>query len=145
MEPSDRADGVQTHRPHPEEAHRSRVYPRSAHQVRKSAGADLRCAVSKDGRWLGLTCGRPSRLAQSFEARAPSGARAPQDDVRAPEDEVDWCVDRFEPRKRNTSLHLARSAPFRTAADTQTPSDRANDKARRGNPAGLEPLLKAHS
>jgi hypothetical protein len=35
-----------------EEAHRSRVYPRSAHQVRKSATADLRCAVSKDGRWL---------------------------------------------------------------------------------------------
>jgi hypothetical protein len=32
--------------------------------------------------------GRPSRRAQSFEARAPSGARAPQDDVRAPQDEV---------------------------------------------------------
>ena len=27
--------------------------------------------------------------AQSFEARAPSGARAPEDDVRAPQDEVD--------------------------------------------------------
>jgi len=26
--------------------------------------------------------------AQSFEARAPSGARAPQDEVRAPQDEV---------------------------------------------------------
>src|SRR5437660_1740868 len=74
------------HRPHPEEAHRSRVYPRSAYQVRKSATADLRCAVSKDGRWLGLACG------PSFETRAilrgarpilrgarPS-ARAPQDD-----------------------------------------------------------------
>ena len=49
-----------------------------------------RCAVSKDGRWLGLACGRPSRRAQSFEARAPSGARAPRDDVRAPhQDEVD--------------------------------------------------------
>jgi hypothetical protein len=56
-----------THRPHPEEA---------------------RSAVSKDGRRLGLACGRPSRRAQSFEARAPSGARAPQDDVRAPQDEV---------------------------------------------------------
>jgi hypothetical protein len=44
-----------------------------------------RLAVSKDGRWLGLACGRPSRRAQSFEARAaPSGARALQDDVRAP-------------------------------------------------------------
>ena len=62
---------LETHRPHPEEAHRSRVYPRSAHQVRKSATADLRCAVSKDGRWLGLACGRPSRRAQSFEVRAP--------------------------------------------------------------------------
>src|SRR5207302_246404 len=58
-------------------------------QVRKSAAADLRCVVSKDGRWLGLACGRPSRRAQSFEARAPSGARAPQDDLRAPQDEVD--------------------------------------------------------
>jgi hypothetical protein len=27
--------------------------------------------------------------AQSFDARAGSGARAPQDDVRAPQDEVD--------------------------------------------------------
>ena len=59
------------------EAHRSRVYPRSAHQVRKSATADLRCAVSKDGRWLGVACGRPSRRAQE----------------RAPQDEVDACVD----------------------------------------------------
>jgi len=63
---------LETHRPHPEEA---------------------RSAVSKDGRWLGLACGRPSRRAQSFEARVPSGARAPQDDVRAPQDEVDRCVD----------------------------------------------------
>jgi hypothetical protein len=36
--------------------------------------------------------GRPSRRAQSFEARAPSGARAPQDEVRAPQDEVIDCV-----------------------------------------------------
>src|ERR1700730_8940730 len=91
-----------THRPHPEEAHRSRVYPRSAHQVRKSATADLRCAVSKDGRWLGLACGCPSRRAQSFEARAPSGARAPQDDVRAPQDEVD------DSKLGNAVLRLAR-------------------------------------
>src|SRR5271165_3857758 len=89
-------DGVQTHRPHPEEAHRSRVYPRSAHQVRKSATADLRCAVSKDGRWLGLACGRPSRRAQSFEARAPSGARAPQDDVRAPQSLTENEVESFQ-------------------------------------------------
>jgi hypothetical protein len=53
----------------------------------------LRCAVSKDGRWLGLACCRFSRRAQSFEARAPSGARAPQDEVRAPQDEVECCVD----------------------------------------------------
>jgi hypothetical protein len=44
--------------------------------------------VSKHGRWLGLACGRPSRRAQSFEASAPSGARAPQDEERAPQDEV---------------------------------------------------------
>ena len=37
--------------------------------------------VATYGRWLGLACGRPSRRAQSFEARAPSGARAPQDEV----------------------------------------------------------------
>ena len=49
---------------------------------------EARSAVSKDGRWLGLACGRPSRRAQSFEARAPSGARAPQDEVRAPQDEA---------------------------------------------------------
>ena len=67
---------LKTLRPHPEEAYRSRVYPRSAHQVRKSAKADLRCAVSKDGCWLGLACGRPSRRAQSFEARARRRARA---------------------------------------------------------------------
>ena len=35
------------------------------------------------------------------------------------------------------ALHLATNALVRTAADTQTPSDRANDKARRDNPAGL--------
>jgi hypothetical protein len=52
-------------RPHPEE------------------GACLHAPVSKDGRSLDLACGRPSRRAQSFEARAPSGARAPQDDVRS--------------------------------------------------------------
>ncbi|MFZ2140793.1 MAG: hypothetical protein WAV78_28360, partial [Xanthobacteraceae bacterium] len=39
--------------------------------------------VSKHGRWLGLVCGRPSRRAQSFEARAPSGARAPQEEARS--------------------------------------------------------------
>jgi hypothetical protein len=33
-------------------------------KVRKSARADLRCAVSKDGRWLGLAWG------PSFETRA---------------------------------------------------------------------------
>jgi hypothetical protein len=60
---SDRTDGASTHRPHPEEAHRSRVYPRSVHQERKSATADLRCAVSKDGRWHDLASGRPSRRA----------------------------------------------------------------------------------
>src|SRR5947199_311775 len=35
-----------------------------------------RSAVSKDGRGLGLACGRPSRRVQSFEARAPRGAGA---------------------------------------------------------------------
>jgi hypothetical protein len=55
----------------------------------ESDSEEARCAVSKDGRWLGVACGRPSRRAQSFEARAPSGARAPQDEVRAPQDEVD--------------------------------------------------------
>ena len=54
----------------------------------KSDSEEARSAVSKDGRWLGLACGRPSRRAQSFEARAPSGARAPQDEVRAPQDEA---------------------------------------------------------
>ena len=67
---SDRGTELKTHRSHPEEAHRSRVYPRSAHQVRKSARADLRCAVSKDGRWLGLACGRPSRRAHRSQACA---------------------------------------------------------------------------
>jgi hypothetical protein len=33
---------------------------------------EARSAVSKDGRWLGLACGRPSRRAQE---------RAPQDEV----------------------------------------------------------------
>jgi hypothetical protein len=61
---------LNTHRPHPEEAHRSRVYPRSAHQVRKSATADLRCAVSKDGRWLGLVV-VASRLAADLQRPFP--------------------------------------------------------------------------
>jgi hypothetical protein len=33
---------------------------------------EARSAVSKDGRWLGLACGRPSRRTQE---------RAPQDEV----------------------------------------------------------------
>src|SRR5580692_2951939 len=76
LKPSDlilRRRVAPSRRPHPEEL-----------------GA-LLCApsVSKDGRWLGFASGQPSRRAQSFEARAPSGARAPQDEVRAPQDEVD--------------------------------------------------------
>ena len=43
----------------------------------RSGSEEARSAVSKDGRWLGLPCGRPSRRAQ----------------VRAPQDEVDGCVD----------------------------------------------------
>jgi hypothetical protein len=34
---------------------------------------EARSAVSKNSCWLGLACGHPSRRAQSYEARAPSG------------------------------------------------------------------------
>src|ERR1700730_7989655 len=33
----------------------------------QTSSEEARSAVSKDGRWLGLACGRPSRRAQSFE------------------------------------------------------------------------------
>src|SRR5207253_6383279 len=71
----------------------SRLRPTCGAPSRRPHPEEARSAVSKDGRWLGLAWPRPSRRAQSFEARAPRGARAPQDEVRAPQDEVDRCVD----------------------------------------------------
>src|SRR5580704_11455236 len=58
--------------------------------------------------------GRPSRRAQSFEARAPSGARAPQDDVRAPQDEVHRCIDMI--RTSQTQYQMLRICAFQNRA-----------------------------
>src|ERR1700730_4698492 len=77
---------VNPHRPHPEEAHRSRVYPRSAHQVRKSATADLRCAVSK-------TDGSVSLVAVIRDARKSALLRTRL---------IDASIG-FEPRKRSAN------------------------------------------
>src|SRR3984893_1001615 len=52
---------LNTHRPHPEEAHRSRVYPRSAHQLRKSATPVCTMLPSTPARGFRPTSGRSTR------------------------------------------------------------------------------------
>jgi hypothetical protein len=102
------------------EAHRSRVYPRSAHQERKSATADLRCAVSKDGRWHDLASGRPSRRAfgapsgRGFETRASALLRMMLWVKLHPPDPIGFMESIYELQNSDVKWHVAQVVTWTT-------------------------------